>query len=43
MASGKWITVGPIRFNTVDFLVGGAGSGSTNDLTITLEGELGIV
>lgn len=31
------------RFNTVDFLTGGIGGGSTNDFTISLDGELGVV
>lgn len=30
------------RFNTVDFLVGGAGSGLTNDLTIEMDAEIGV-
>ena len=30
------------RFNTVDFLVGGSGSGSSNDMNIEMDGELGV-
>lgn len=31
-----------MRFNTVDFLSGGMGGGSTNDINIILFGELGV-